>query len=423
LLSSPPGIFELPFNLIVMTRTYPAVPPDPALYRVPIFAPLFLVEFTTLALLARSPLVRLSRTAFTAFALMAADLRGLGALRTRLPLRAAALRVQRSVENRGVRRRAQPVLLPARPGPHAGASVGGCGRLPGTQGAVARSGIRPRHGPPMTTVRFRRLAPQGPLAAPAAGSSAEGTPTRAGEPAWPPRRPSLMFGAAVAWRDPRVRQNQPIGGADGGTGQRVVPSRTGRDIRDQPRRRVRARLRLRAPNFQKRARPPAHHGASSPADSASGSLWACRPRAGRRDRLPHAVRIIRASPELAGTASASGLNPSDSYWKPSGTHHGRDPGERIVAILHKGADLTRDDAARMRAVGRLRETPRCAASSAMSRSGPRPTVLARALGQNPLKGRRWLPDARPSHPSAGHKRRSGPVCGTWTSAPPQRFPR
>jgi hypothetical protein len=65
-----PMIFEFPFDLIVMTRTYPAVSPDPALYRVLIFAPLFLVEFTTLALLALSPLVRLSRAAFFTFALM-----------------------------------------------------------------------------------------------------------------------------------------------------------------------------------------------------------------------------------------------------------------------------------------------------------------------------------------------------------------
>ena len=65
-----PMIFELPFDLIVMTRTYPAVAPHPAVYRVLIFTPLFLVEFTTLALLSLSPLVRLSRKAFFAFALM-----------------------------------------------------------------------------------------------------------------------------------------------------------------------------------------------------------------------------------------------------------------------------------------------------------------------------------------------------------------
>jgi hypothetical protein len=65
-----PMIFEFPFDLLVMTRTYPAVAPDPTLYRVLFFAPLFLVEFTTLALLSLSPLVRLSQAAFFAFTLM-----------------------------------------------------------------------------------------------------------------------------------------------------------------------------------------------------------------------------------------------------------------------------------------------------------------------------------------------------------------
>ena len=63
-----PMIFELPFDLIVMTRTYPPIAPDPALYRVLFFAPLFLIEVTTLSLLTFSPMVRLSRTAFFAFA-------------------------------------------------------------------------------------------------------------------------------------------------------------------------------------------------------------------------------------------------------------------------------------------------------------------------------------------------------------------
>jgi hypothetical protein len=67
-----PMIFELPFDLIVMARTYPPIPPDPALYRVLFFAPLFLVELTTLSLLRLSPLVRLSRAAFLLFALMLA---------------------------------------------------------------------------------------------------------------------------------------------------------------------------------------------------------------------------------------------------------------------------------------------------------------------------------------------------------------
>jgi len=65
-----PMIFEFPFDLIVMTRTYPAVAPHPAAYRVLFFAPLFLAEVTTLALLSLSPLVRLSRMTFLAFALM-----------------------------------------------------------------------------------------------------------------------------------------------------------------------------------------------------------------------------------------------------------------------------------------------------------------------------------------------------------------
>ena len=67
-----PMIFEFPFDLIVMTRTYPPLPPDPVLYRVLFFAPLFLVEFTTLSLLALCPMVRLTRAAFFFFALMLA---------------------------------------------------------------------------------------------------------------------------------------------------------------------------------------------------------------------------------------------------------------------------------------------------------------------------------------------------------------
>ena len=67
-----PMIFEFPFDLIVMTRTYPPLPPDPALYRLLFFAPLFLVEFTTLSLLTLCPMVRLTRAAFFSFALMLA---------------------------------------------------------------------------------------------------------------------------------------------------------------------------------------------------------------------------------------------------------------------------------------------------------------------------------------------------------------
>ena len=65
-----PMIFELPFDLVVMARTYPPIPPDPALYRAVFFVPLFLIEITTLLLLRLSPMVRLTRATFFSFALM-----------------------------------------------------------------------------------------------------------------------------------------------------------------------------------------------------------------------------------------------------------------------------------------------------------------------------------------------------------------
>lgn len=65
-------IFELPFDLIVMTRTYPPIPPHPALYRAYFFAPLILTEITSLSLLALSPMARLARSTFGSFALMLA---------------------------------------------------------------------------------------------------------------------------------------------------------------------------------------------------------------------------------------------------------------------------------------------------------------------------------------------------------------
>ena len=65
-----PMIFELPFDLIVMARIYPPIPPDPALYRALFFVPLFAIEITTLLLLRLSPMVRLTRATFFSFALM-----------------------------------------------------------------------------------------------------------------------------------------------------------------------------------------------------------------------------------------------------------------------------------------------------------------------------------------------------------------
>ena len=65
-----PMIFELPFDLVIMARIYPAVPPDPALYRALFFVPLILVELTTLSLLTMTPMVRLARPACCWLALM-----------------------------------------------------------------------------------------------------------------------------------------------------------------------------------------------------------------------------------------------------------------------------------------------------------------------------------------------------------------
>jgi hypothetical protein len=66
-----PMIFEFPFDLIVMARTFPRIP-DPALYRALFFVPLFLIEITTLSLLTLSPMVKLSRATFFSFAAMLA---------------------------------------------------------------------------------------------------------------------------------------------------------------------------------------------------------------------------------------------------------------------------------------------------------------------------------------------------------------
>ncbi len=54
-----PWIFELPFDLIVVGKTYTPLPVTP--FRGLYFLPLFLIEFSTLSLLTLSPLVRLSR--------------------------------------------------------------------------------------------------------------------------------------------------------------------------------------------------------------------------------------------------------------------------------------------------------------------------------------------------------------------------
>ncbi len=67
-----PMIFELPFDLIVMARIYPPIPPHPALYRTLFFLPLILIEITTLSLLTMSPMVKLSRGSLFSLASMLA---------------------------------------------------------------------------------------------------------------------------------------------------------------------------------------------------------------------------------------------------------------------------------------------------------------------------------------------------------------
>ena len=64
-----PWIFELPFDLIVMSRIH-IVPSPAALYGLLYFLPLFLIEMTTFALLTLSPAMQVSRFTFFALAAM-----------------------------------------------------------------------------------------------------------------------------------------------------------------------------------------------------------------------------------------------------------------------------------------------------------------------------------------------------------------
>ena len=63
-----PMIFELPFDLIIMTRTNPPIPIHPMLYRLLFFLPLFLVELTTISLLTLLPSMRV--TAYACYAVV-----------------------------------------------------------------------------------------------------------------------------------------------------------------------------------------------------------------------------------------------------------------------------------------------------------------------------------------------------------------
>ena len=65
-----PMLFELPFDLIVIGKIDPAIPPNPALYRELVFFPLFIVELSTIALLLLVPSMRITRSAVYALAAM-----------------------------------------------------------------------------------------------------------------------------------------------------------------------------------------------------------------------------------------------------------------------------------------------------------------------------------------------------------------
>jgi hypothetical protein len=74
-----PMFFEFPFDLIVMTRTNPPIPTFPMLYRLLLFLPFYLVEFSTVFLLTFLPSMRLTARAsyavagmFVVFAIWAA---------------------------------------------------------------------------------------------------------------------------------------------------------------------------------------------------------------------------------------------------------------------------------------------------------------------------------------------------------------
>jgi hypothetical protein len=63
-----PMIFELPFDLIVMWRTFPPAPAIP--FTLLYFLPLFLVEISSFAMLMLSPVIRLSRATLFLLAAM-----------------------------------------------------------------------------------------------------------------------------------------------------------------------------------------------------------------------------------------------------------------------------------------------------------------------------------------------------------------
>ena len=93
-----PMLFELPFDLIVMPMTYPAIPPAPTLYRELFFLPLFIVELSTISLLALLPSMRITGKVPVRTCGHACGVCGLGSLRFQLSRGTAALDAQRHLE-------------------------------------------------------------------------------------------------------------------------------------------------------------------------------------------------------------------------------------------------------------------------------------------------------------------------------------
>jgi hypothetical protein len=78
-----PWLFEVPFDLIILPRTYPVI--DPGLYRVLLFGTLILTGIMTVALLSLSPLVRVQRATLWCFAAMLVVFAGWGLFGFRYP--------------------------------------------------------------------------------------------------------------------------------------------------------------------------------------------------------------------------------------------------------------------------------------------------------------------------------------------------
>ena len=65
-----PMIFEFPFDLVVLNRIIPPLPPYPIVYRLMFFLPLFIIEFTTISFLTFSSHAKVTKYTFYSLASM-----------------------------------------------------------------------------------------------------------------------------------------------------------------------------------------------------------------------------------------------------------------------------------------------------------------------------------------------------------------